>query len=70
MKTLGGNLSDDFWTMNLTLTYENIVKGLEVSASVYNLFDVHYGFPGGAEHTEDIIYQDGTTYRIKLTYRF
>jgi outer membrane receptor for ferrienterochelin and colicins len=70
MKTLTGNYTEDSWITNLTLTYENIVKGLEISASVYNLFDVDYGHPGGAEHTEDIIYQDGTTYRIKLTYRF
>jgi iron complex outermembrane receptor protein len=69
-KTLTNNYADDFWITNLTLTYENIVKGLELSASVYNLFDVHYGYPSGAEHRQDIIEQDGTSFRIKLTYRF
>jgi outer membrane receptor for ferrienterochelin and colicins len=69
-KTLGDNYANDFWVTNLTLTYENIIKGLELSASVYNLFDVDYGYPGSAEHVQDVIYQDGTTYRIKLTYRF
>jgi iron complex outermembrane receptor protein len=75
-KTLTDNYADDFWITNLTLTYENIVKGLELSASIYNLFDVHYGYPGGAEHLQnaehamDIIEQDGISFRVKLTYRF
>jgi outer membrane receptor for ferrienterochelin and colicins len=70
VKTLADNYADGFWITNLTLTYENIVKGLELSASVYNLFDVHYGYPGGSEHREDIIEQDGRSFRVKLTYRF
>jgi len=70
VKTLAGSHTDDFLVTNLTLTYENIVEGLELSASVYNLFDVEYGFPGSNEHVQDIIGQDGATYRIKLTYRF
>ena len=70
VKTLSDHYADDFWITNLTLTYENIVKGLEVSASVYNLFDVDYGNPGAGEHTQDIIQQDGRTFRVKVTYRF
>ena len=69
-KTLTDNYANGFWITNLTLTYENIVKGFELSASVYNLFDVDYGYPGGNEHTQDIIEQDGRSFRIKLTYRF
>jgi outer membrane receptor for ferrienterochelin and colicins len=69
-KTLTGNYADDFWITNLTLTYENIVKGLELSASVYNLFDVDYGYPGSTEHRQDVIEQDGRSFRVKLTYRF
>jgi len=69
-KTLTDNYADGFWITNLTLTYENIVKGLELSASVYNLFDVDYGYPGGSEHRQDIIEQDGISFRVKLTYRF
>lgn len=69
-KTLDDNHADDFFITNLTLTCENIVKGLELSASVYNLFDVDYGYPGGGEHTQDIIEQDGRSFRVKLTYRF
>jgi len=43
---------------------------MEVAASVYNLFDVDYAFPGFGEHAQDTIEQDGRTFRIGLTYRF
>ncbi|MFH1371222.1 MAG: TonB-dependent receptor [Planctomycetota bacterium] len=69
-KTLDDNYADDFFITNLTLTYENIVKGLELSVGAYNLFDVDYGYPGAGEHTQDIIEQDGRSLRVKLTYRF
>ena len=69
-KTLADNYADDFLITNLTLTYENIVKGLELSVGVYNMFDVDYGHPGAGEHRQDIIEQDGRSFRVKLTYRF
>lgn len=55
---------------NWTLFSRELVKNLEVSASVHNLFDKKYGFPGGPEHVQDTIFQDGRTFRLKLTYRF
>jgi iron complex outermembrane receptor protein len=70
VKTLADNKADDFFITNLTLTYENILKGLELSVGAYNLFDVDYGHPGAGEHTQDIIPQDGFSMRVKLTYRF
>jgi iron complex outermembrane receptor protein len=69
-KTVRGNRTDDFILTNLTLTYIDILKGLDVSAGVYNLFDTEYGNPGFSYHRQDIIEQDGISYRIKLTYRF
>ncbi len=68
--TVGGNHTNDFIVANLTLTYRNLIEGLEISAAVYNVFDKDYGHPASEEHTQDIIAQDGTIYRIKLTYRF
>lgn len=44
--------------------------GLELSGSAYNLFDTKYSDPGGDEHKQDSIEQDGRTFRVKLTYRF
>ena len=69
-KTLDGDYADDFTLTNLTLTYVSASKRLEIAASIYNLFDVGYAFPGFLEHTQDMIEQDGRTFRVGLTYRF
>ena len=69
-KTLTSDYTDDAVITNLTLTYENVIKNMEVQVGIYNLFDEKYGHPGFAEHTQDIIYQNGRTIGVKLTYRF
>jgi len=68
--TLAGNQSGDFAVVNFTLFSHQIVKGLDLSASVYNLFDQNYAYPGAGEHIQDVIRQDGRTFRVRLTYRF
>lgn len=62
--------ADAFWVANLTLFSQKLVEGLEVSASVYNLLNSSYAFPSGPGNTQDLIYQDGRTLRVKLSYRF
>ncbi len=69
-KTLSGHHADDFVLVNLTLTYVSPSKHLEMAASVYNLFDTVYGFPGFGEHVQDVLMQDGRTFRIEVIYRF
>ncbi len=69
-KTLSGDYTDDFTLTNLTLTYVSRSKRLEIAASVYNLLDVDYAYPGFGEHAQDMIVQDGRTFRVGLTYRF
>jgi iron complex outermembrane receptor protein len=56
--------------VNFTLFSQNLLKNLEFSGSVYNLFDTHYSDPATPFHHQDLIPQDGRTFRIKLTYRF
>jgi len=68
--TLAGNQANGFVLPNLTLVSTPIGKGWDLSASIYNLFNTTYGYPGGAEHLQDILYQDGRTFRLKLTYTF
>ena len=70
IRTLSGGRAADFVIGNLTLFSKEIVKGLEVSATVYNLFDTQYGSPGAGDHLQDIIGQDGRSFRVKLTYKF
>lgn len=69
-KTLTDEYADDFFVANLTLSGRNLLKGLEVSANVYNVFDEEYGDPGSGEHLQDVIEQDGRTFRVQVTYRF
>jgi outer membrane receptor protein involved in Fe transport len=70
VETLSGGRAKDFLIGNLTLFSKEIVKGLEVSASLYNFLDTKYAFPGAGDHLQDTIRQDGRSFRIKLTYRF
>ncbi len=69
-KTLAGNEAHGFALANLTLFTRHLVKGFDLSASVYNLLDAKYGDPGSEEHAQDVIEQDGRNWRLALTYRF
>jgi iron complex outermembrane receptor protein len=69
-RTLLGHSTDASAVVNFTLLSQDVVKNLEASASIYNLFDTHYGDPGGPEHLQDVLPRDGRTFRVKLTYRF
>ena len=70
-RTVGGNSTSDFLITNITLYSRRIVKGLELSASVYNLFDKKYADPVSADLSPlDTVQMDGLTYRFKMTYAF
>ena len=68
--TLPGATAAAFSVVNFTLFSQNLIKNLDVSASVYNLFDERYGDPSTRFHLQDILERDGRTFRIKLAYRF
>ena len=62
-----------FLMTNLTLLSQRLKPGLELSASVYNLFDRKYADPVAFDvgvPARDVIPQDGRNFRFKLTYRF
>jgi iron complex outermembrane receptor protein len=68
--TVQGENAAGFGVVNLTLFSQNLIKNLEFSASVYNVLDHQYSDPASSFHTQDLIQQDGRTFRLKLTYRF
>ncbi len=68
--TLQHQKTADAWLLNATLFSKEIARGLECSASVYNILNQKYTTPGGTEHLQDMIAQDGTTFWFKLLYRF
>ncbi|OGU09215.1 MAG: hypothetical protein A2075_00070 [Geobacteraceae bacterium GWC2_58_44] len=69
-KTPKGNYAKAHYLTNVTLFSQRLLRNLEASVSVYNLFDYDYGDPASVEHVQDVIPQDGRTFRVKLTYRF
>jgi iron complex outermembrane receptor protein len=62
--------TDGYVLANFTLFSRELAPGLELSASVYNLFDAHYAHPVSTAHTQDTIEQPGRSFRVKLTYKF
>ncbi|MDD5329803.1 MAG: TonB-dependent receptor [Sulfuricella sp.] len=64
-RTIQGNMTDAALITNLTLLSQNLRKDLKLSASIYNLFDRKYDDPGGTEHLQDQIRQDGRAFRLK-----
>ena len=45
-------------------------SGVEISASLLNLFDERVADPGSEEHRQDSIIQNGRTFRVNVRYRF
>ena len=60
----------DFAVVNFTLYSHNLVKNLDASASIYNLLDNRYEEPATRFHLQNVIPQNGLTFRVKLTYHF
>jgi outer membrane receptor for ferrienterochelin and colicins len=70
VQTLAGNTVSGFSVFNVTLLGHTLGKHLDLSGSVYNLFNKKYFDPGRPEDVQDSIQQDGRNFRIKLTARF
>jgi outer membrane receptor protein involved in Fe transport len=68
--TRAGAQSGSAKVVNLTLRAPRIAGRLELTASVYNLFDERYADPGAPEHRQDLIIQDGRNCRLKVGFRF
>jgi iron complex outermembrane receptor protein len=71
-KTLSGGRAQSYFVSNLTFVAHKLpgLEGVELSGSLYNLFDEHYGDPGSGEHRQDVIFQDGRTFWLRLKYAF
>ncbi len=70
VQTLAGNTINGFSVLNFTLLGHTLGKHLDLSGSVYNVFNKKYFDPGRPEDPEDSIQQDGRNFRVKFTVRF
>lgn len=62
--------ADDYLLANATLFSQKLAPNLELSASIYNLFDTRYAHPVSTAHLQDTIEQPGRSFRVKLTCKF
>ena len=68
--TVQGQQAGGFAVVNFTLFSQNLLKNLDVSASIYNLLDNHYSDPASQFHVQNVIAQNGRTFLLNVTYRF
>jgi len=68
--TLTGQYSAAYVVPNVTLFSKEILKGWELSASLYNVFDHKYADPGGNGLAENVFFRNGRSFRIKIGYKF
>jgi outer membrane receptor for ferrienterochelin and colicins len=68
--TPGRQKNGDFTVVNWTLTGQKFARGLELSASIYNLLDRRYSTASSANTRMDTIEQDRRTFRVKAVYDF
>ncbi len=70
-KIEGGGYAGAFHVANLTLFSQQVLDWIELSASIYNIFDKKYSDPVSKDLTPiDRVQQNGRNYRLKLTYAF
>jgi outer membrane receptor for ferrienterochelin and colicins len=70
LNTKAGNRTPGVLLANLSLFSGKLSENLEVSATVYNLFDKSYAVPGTIDHIQDTLSQDGRSFVLKLNYLF
>jgi len=56
--------TDSYWLTNLNFTTTDLWKHARISFKVINLFDTTYRTPGGFEHAQQGIVQDGRNFRL------
>jgi iron complex outermembrane receptor protein len=69
-KTEQGSLADAYDLINMNLTSDRILQGLDASVGVYNLLDNHYQMLGGSGGTNNILLMNGREFRLKLQVTF
>ena len=68
--TLDGSQAGGYALSNFQLRSETLLKGLEVSLGIYNLFDKRHAQPAADTNWQNTLEQNGRSVRIKLSTRF
>ena len=68
--SLDGTRLGGYAVSNLHLINDSLVRGLELSLGIHNLFDKRYAHPAADTHWQNALEQDGRSVRANMTYRF
>ncbi len=66
-ETIRRGYADEHYLVNLSLLNSSLIDGLEVRGSIYNLLNESVSHPGTWGEYQDLIWQDGRSYRLYLT---
>ena len=66
--TVFGTTTEPYFVTNLNVSTRSLMDHLESSFLVRNVFDVTYRTPGGVEHRQPGITQDGRSIILKIEY--
>ncbi|MEQ1635451.1 MAG: TonB-dependent receptor [Methylococcales bacterium] len=72
-RTPQNGVAKSYNQLNLNLSSDQLVKGLDVSFAIYNLLDSHYQMIGGtgpADITQNILPMNGREFRFKIQITF
>ncbi|WNB74157.1 TonB-dependent receptor plug domain-containing protein [Methylomonas koyamae] len=64
-----GSFGDGYNLVNINLSSDKLIRGLDTSLGIYNLFDIHPQMPGVSDQV-DIIRMNGRELRLKLQLTF
>jgi outer membrane receptor for ferrienterochelin and colicins len=67
-KTLSNSHVGGFLVTNVTGFYRKLFPNLDLSAGIFNLLNKRYSDPGGAEHVQDALMQDGRAFWVRIGY--
>jgi outer membrane receptor for ferrienterochelin and colicins len=68
--TVYNTSTDPFFIANVHVKIDHILGCFEASAGIKNLFNTTYSYPGGVEHLQPSIVQDGRTFTVHVGARF
>jgi len=68
--TPSGETAGSYTLTNLIFLTHGWKKGASLSLGIFNLLGEDYGDPGGEEHLQAVIPQDGRSYRMQFRYEF
>jgi iron complex outermembrane receptor protein len=69
-KTLAEEKTNNYLLSNLTFTWVDAMKNMDISFGIYNLFNTRYYHPAWGDNELDSIEQNGRSFLLNMRYRF